>query len=338
MGGAVLGIDFALRVIADTADVSAVHWCSPLGWIEELRPFAGAQPLVLLLPAAATILLLAAGLAIELRRDVGAGLLTPRDEVRNPSMRFLRSPAALALRAEFTSLAVWIAGVGAFAFIIGTVSKSVASGISADLQERLSKLGIKIATPSGYIGLTFLFFIFAISLFCCSQIAAVREDEAEGRLETLFALNAGRVCWLSERLLLAVFGATLLGVVSGLGAALGATAVGADVSFPSLLGAGFNALPPSLLFLGIAALLFAVAPRIGAGAAYALVTLAFVWEMVGALLDVPSWMLGLSPFHQVGLVPAASFRPVPAAIMLAIGTASAALAVIRFRNRDLVGA
>jgi ABC-2 type transport system permease protein len=338
MGGAVLGIDFSLRVIADTADLSALHWSSPLGWVEELRPFAGPQPLVLLLPVAATCLLLAAGLAIELRRDIGSGLLPPRDEVRNPSMRFLGSPAALALRSEATSLAVWILGIGAFAFIIGTISNSVASGISADIEERLNRLGIKIATPSGYIGLTFLFFIFAISLFCCSQIAAAREDEAEGRLETLFALTAGRMRWLSERLALAVLGATLLAVVSGTGAALGATAVGADVSFPSLLGAGFNTLPPSLLFLGIAALLFAVAPRVGAGAAYALVTLAFVWELVGALLDVPSWMLGLSPFHQVGLVPAASFRPMPAAIMLAIGAGCALLAVIRFRNRDLVGA
>ena len=148
------------------------------------------------------------------------------------------------------------------------------------MRERLEQLGIEVATPSGYIGLTFLFFVLAVSLFCCGQLAAARADEAEGRLETLFALPQGRVRWLAGRLGLAVAGAALLAVAAGLGAALGATAVGADVSVPRLLGAGLNVLPAAVLFLGLGALLVAVLPRLGVGIAYALVSLAFVWELV----------------------------------------------------------
>src|SRR5581483_12254094 len=112
-------------------------------------------------------------------------------------------------------------------------------------------------------------------------------------------------------------------LVAGLGAAIGATAVGADVSLPRLIEAGLNCLPASLLFLGVVALVVAVAPRAGVGAGYGLISVAFVWELFGSLLGLPGWALGLSPFHQIGLVPAAPFRAAPAVVMLLIGGAAA---------------
>ncbi len=333
-----LGLDLLLRVVSDTADLQGLHWVSPLGWVQELRPFGDSRPAVLLLPAVTTAGLLALSLSLERRRDIGGALLELRDEERRPRLRLLRSPTALVVRSEWIGVIVWTAATAGFGFVIGTVSKSVASGLSAEARERLEKLGIEVATPSGYIGLTFLFFVLAVSLFCCGQLAAARSEEAEGRLETLFALPRSRTTWLAGRLGLAVAGATLLALSAGLGAALGATAVGADVSFPRLLGAGLNIVPASTLFLGLGALLVAVVPRFGVGAAYALVSVAFVWELFGALLGAPSWVLGLSPFHQIGLVPAAPFRFESAAIMVAMGAAAAAAALWRFRTRDLVDA
>jgi putative exporter of polyketide antibiotics len=76
-----------------------------------------------------------------------------------------------------------------------------------------------------------------------------------------------------------------------------------------MLGAGVNTLPPALLFLALGALAFALAPRASTVIAYGLVGLAFVWELFGALLEVPDWLLALSSFHDVGLVPASPSRP-----------------------------
>jgi ABC-2 type transport system permease protein len=137
---------------------------------------------------------------------------------------------------------------------------------------------------------------------------------------------------------LAAAGAALVALAAGLGAAAGATAVGVDVSVPLLLAAGLNVLPASLLFLGAGALLVALVPRHGVGAAYALVAVSFVLELFGSLLGAPGWLLAASPFHQIGLLPAADFRAVPAAVMLAVGVAAALAALVRFRRRDLVGA
>ena len=342
LAGAVFGLDFLLRAIADIANIPGLHWAAPLGWAEELHPFAGPRPAALLLPAVTTTALLVLALALERRRDLGAGLLASLDSLGRPSAsvgRLLRSPVLLALRSEWVGLALWAAATGGFAFVLGTLSNSLVSANLGTLRQQLSKFGSGgFTTPSDVLGLYFLFFVLAVALVCCGQLAAAREEEVEGRLETLFALPEGRTAWFAGRLALAVAGATLVAILAGLGAALGAAAAGASVSYPRLIEAGLNCLPASLLFLGIGALFIAAAPRQGAGAAYALVTLAFAWELVGALLGAPAWLLGVSPFHQIGLVPAAPFRAGPAAIMLAIGAAAALAALARFRIRDLTGA
>ncbi|MFI5004709.1 MAG: hypothetical protein ACHQE6_06820 [Solirubrobacterales bacterium] len=75
-----------------------------------------------------------------------------------------------------------------------------------------------------------------------------------------------------------------------------------------------------------------------AGIAYGLVTVAFLWDLFGALLDVPKWLVELTPFAHVGLVPAQPFRGAAAAIMAAIGLLAALAALGAFRRRDLLGA
>ena len=104
-----------------------------------------------------------------------------------------------------------------------------------------------------------------------------------------------------------------------------------------MLEAGANCLPVALLFLGIAALAYAIVPRASAGVAYGLVTVSFLWDLLGSLLGVPKWLVELTPFTHVGLVPAQPFRGGAAAIMVGIGLLAAVAALGVFRRRDLVG-
>ena len=83
-----------------------------------------------------------------------------------------------------------------------------------------------------------------------------------------------------------------------------------------MLEAGANCLPVALMFLGIAALAYAIVPRASAGLSYGLVTVAFLWELFGSLLSVPKWLVEATPFAHVGLVPAQPFRAGAAVIML----------------------
>ena len=340
LGGAVVALLFMLRVIADTSSgVGWLRWATPLGWAEELRPFAGARPLVLLLPVVATALLLVLAARIAAGRDIGTGVLPARDTAE-PRLGLLSSPTAQALRGERGSLLVWIGSVAVFAYILGVISKSVSSaGIPKSVEKELAKVGAgSIATPTGYLAFVFIFFVLAVSLLACAHIGAARHEEADQQLETLLALPVSRRRWLGGRLLLASAAAVAISFVAGLVTWAGAATQGLSISLPKMLEAGANCLPVGLLFLGIAALAYAAAPRASAGIAYGLVTLAFLWQLVGSLLGAPKWLVDVTPFEHVGLVPTQPFRVGSAVVMVAIGIVAAIAAIVVFERRDLMGA
>ena len=337
IAGAVLAVALLLRMIADTSSAGWLRWVTPLGWAEELRPFAGARPAVLALPALCTLALLLVAARIDRRRDIGQGLLAAHDSAP-PRLHLLSSPTTLALRTQRGGLLAWLIGVGVFALIMGVISDSVVSGLSQSVQDLLRKLGTAATTPAGYLGFAFQYLLLALSLFVCFQLAAMREDETEQRLETLFALPVRRARWFTERLLLAAAAAAAVAVAAGILAWAGAASQGAGVSLGRMIEAGANCLPVTVLFLGLGALALALAPRAGTTIAYALVGAAFLWETIGGLIEAPAWALDLSPFHHVGLVPAESFQAGGAAAMLAIGALAGLAGAWCFERRDLAGA
>ena len=340
LGTAAFAVAFILRIVSDTVSSLAwLRWATPLGWAEDVHPFTDFDYKGLLPPIAAVAILLAVSLRLWLRRDVGNGVLRSR-ESRPPRLGLLSSPTALALRGEAFSLTAWVVGTAGFAFVIGVLSASVSDvNISKHLEQQFQKLGsISITTASGYLSLTFLFFVLVVSLFCCSQVAAARHEESDGRLETLFSSAVARRNWFGGRMALAVGGAVAISLAAGVLAWAGAASQGADVSFTGMVKAGVNCLPASLLFLSLGALAFSLVPRATTGFAYGIVLLAFVWELFGSLLSVPTWTLDLSPFHQLGLLPAEGFKTVPALVMLAIAAVAGLGAMLGFRRRDLTGA
>jgi ABC-2 type transport system permease protein len=326
-------------VIADTvAGAGWLRWATPLGWAEQMRPFAGARPVVLLLPVAATALLLGIAARLGATRDIGSGLLRVRGSAE-PRLALLSSPTAQALRSQAGSLIAWAGSFAVFAFILGVVASSVSpADVPQNMERQLAKLGSgSITAPTGYLSFVFFLVMLAVSLFVCAQTAAARREEAGQQLETLLALPVSRVRWLGGRLLIAACGTTVISLLSGLLTWAGAVSGGVSVSLPSTLEAGANCLPVAALFLGIAALAYAIVPRASAAISYGIVTVTFLWQAVSALLGAPTWLAGLTPFAHVALVPAQPFRAGSAAVIIGIGLAAALAALAVFRRRDLLG-
>jgi ABC-2 type transport system permease protein len=339
LAGSTIGLLFLFRVLADTVNgLSWLRWATPLGWAEELRPFADPQPLVLFVPIATTALIFALAAALADRRDIGTGVLPSRDSAE-PRTRLLRSTTGQALRSQQGALIAWTGCVAAFSFILGTVAKSISpADVSTSVRHSIAKLGSgSIATPTGYLAFVFIFLVLAVSVFVCTQIGAARQEELDQRLETIVALPVGRPRWLAGRIALAAVAAAGISVIAGLLAWAGASAGGAHVSLPRMIEAGANALPTALLFLGIAALAYAAAPRASAAITYALITVSFLWQLVGSLLAAPRWLLDLTLFAHVAAVPTQPFRTLAAAIMITIGIATALAATQLLRRRDLTG-
>ena len=157
-----------------------------------------------------------------------------------PRLALLSSPIALALRTLRGGLLGWLAGIGVFALIMGVISDSVSSGLSKSVQDLLEKLGTAANSPAGYLGFSFQYFILALSVFACFQLAAMRDDESEQRLETLFALPVRRRRWFAGRLGLVVAMTAALALAAGLLAWAGAASQGADVPFGRMVEAAAN--------------------------------------------------------------------------------------------------
>ncbi len=337
LGGVLIAVLFLLRVLADSLNgLGWLRWVTPLGWAEQLRPFAGAQPVVLLAPALATLLLLALAARLAATRDIGTGVLSSHDTA-DARTRLLHSTTAQAVREQQGVLIAWAMSVGVFLFILGTVAKSISpADISKSLDKDLAKLGSgAITSPTGYLAFIFIFVAVAVCAFVCGQVGAAGQEEAEGRLETLLALPVGRRRWLAGRLGLAAVAATALALTAGLLAWAGASTGSAHVSLPHLLEAGANTLPVTILFLGIATLAYATVPRIGQVISYGLLAVAFLWQIVGSLLAAPQWLLDVTPFAHVAAVPTEPFRAVAAIVMVVIGAALMLAALVWFDERDL---
>jgi ABC-2 type transport system permease protein len=334
-----LGVSFALRVVADTSSgYGWVRWTTPLGWAEEVRPLTAGRPAALLPGVVlAAALAIAAGMLAG-RRDVGTGILSGRDTAEAHTA-LLRGVGTAVVRDERTSLTAWIIGTAAFGLVVGSLSGSIAGALSPDVRRQLAQLGAAdIIRPAGFLAFYFEFFTLAVCVFACAQVAAARHEESEQRVETLLALPLSRQRWLGERLAVAAAGAAGIALAAAIGCWAGAHANGIHVALGGMLEAGANTLPAGLLFLGVATALFGIVPRASTGLAYGLVALAFVWDLVAAVVDAPSWLRTLSPFHHLGLVPIRAYPVRDAAIMALIGVAGLAAGFVAFRRRDVTAA
>ena len=187
------------------------------------------------------------------------------------------------------------------------------------MQKDFEKFGAgSIISPIGYLSFVFIVFIFAVCLFVCSQIGAARQEESGQQLETLLAQPVSRYRWLGGRLLLAAGAAAVLALLAGLLTWAGANSQSVHVALPKLLEAG-RQLPADLAHVPRdrrSGLLGATSCR--SAISYTLATLAFLCYLVGALAG-PRWLVDITPFQHIGLVPVESFRSVAAVIMAAIG-------------------
>jgi ABC-2 type transport system permease protein len=247
-------------------------------------------------------------------------------------MQLLGSPTQAAVRSEAPSLLVWVVSTGLFAFALGAFARSVTDEIR---KVSMHTYGLTITTAAGYLGAVFALFALFVALYAASRIGSFRDEESSGRLETLFALPVARRSWMGGRLVLAAAATVVLSLAIGVLAWAGALVTNGGVSFGDMLAAGANCIAAALLFLGLGALLFAWAPRPSPGAALGVVGVAFLWELVGALVSAPWWLLTISPFHHVTQVPLVAADRRGTAVMLVLGAIAGAAGVERFARRDL---
>jgi ABC-2 type transport system permease protein len=340
MAGAVFGVAYALRMVADSAPrLHWMVWLTPLGWIEESRPLINPHPLALLPVVALIVVLVAITVYLAGIRDVGAGTLPTRD-LSDPHLALLGHPTGLAVRLIRPVAFGWLFGVGAFSLLLGTVAESSTKDLTGDtsVQQSLHRLGGHGTLASAYLGLTFLILALMIAVIAAGQIAAIRTEEAEGHLENFVVRPVSRTSWFVGRLLLSTLLLVLGGVLVGVATWAGAASQHSDVGLGSLVAAGLNVVPASIFLLGLGALVFGVRPRLTSFVVYAYLVWSSLLEFTGGVVKVNHWLMDTSVFFHMVPAPATDPNWASAAVIVGLGVAGAVIGCVFLNRRDVLGA
>ncbi|MET9733447.1 ABC transporter permease [Streptomyces sp. NPDC006458] len=327
---AVLGAAFVLRAAGDAAaddGSSPLTWLSPLGWLENLRPYSHERWWVLPLFAAA--ILVQAAIAYELagRRDVGMGFLATRP---GPATGRLGTAGSLAWRLQRGGVLGWSAAFLLAGAVYGAMAEGAADlvGDNDRAREIFRRMGGQSALTEAFLASMAGFFGLVAALYVVASVLRLHGEETSGRAEPLLAAPVGRTRWASGHLLIAFGGSALIMLLAGLG-----LAAGHGKEAGPILAACLVQLPAVWTVGGLAVLLYGVLPR-AATAAWAVAGAVLLLGWVGPALDMPQPVLDLSPFGHLPKLPGGemAWGPVTALTVIAVALVGAGLAGLRRRD------
>lgn len=334
LGGAVLGLSFVLRAVGDVGN-GVLSWASPIGWAQAIRAYADERWWVIALPVLAAAGLVVAALALQDRRDFGAGLV-PQRPGPAAAGSWLASPFGLAVRLQRASVISWAIGVGLIAFFYGIVADEAESMIqdNPDLAEFFAQLGAASITDA-FLSTSVLILAFIATGFTISSVLRLRSEELAGRTDALLATAVTRRRLALSHLMVAVAGTVGIMLITGLSIGLGFALVSGDASqIGRLLTAAIVMVPAMLVIAGGTFALFGLVPRwsLAIWGFYAWVMVA---GMLASVLQLPDWTLDLSPFQHVPALPAASMSWMPVTVLLVVALGLVAVGLLALDRRDM---
>jgi ABC-2 type transport system permease protein len=334
IGIGVVALAYLIRASADLGP-AWLSWASPIGWAQQLRPFAGERWWVVAVALGASALVLWGAFELAGRRDLGAGLLPPRP---GPARGELRGPVALAWRMHRGTLLAWTAGFALYGVAIGGVADGVTAivGTSERTRRILTEMGGEkgvvdafLATAMGILGLV-------VAGYAIQAVLRLRVEETALRAEPVLATPVGRIRWACSHVLFAVAGSIVILAAAGVGAGLAHGLRSHDVGgqLPRVLGAALVQVPATWVVTGAALLLFGLTPRFTA-AAWGVLAGCLLLGQLGPVLRLPQWALDLSPFTHVPKLPGSALSAAALVGLTLVAALAAAAGLAGFRHRDI---
>ncbi|HWJ82605.1 MAG TPA: ABC antibiotics transporter [Nocardioides sp.] len=333
LAGAVLGGSFLLSASGNmlgtvsSADLRVTSawpaWLSPIGWGQQMRPFADDLwwPVGLGLVVAGGLFALATVLSD--RRDVGRAMWPERRGAAHASAALL-SPSGLVWRLQRGALAGWAVGMIGFGLVFGALSDRIA-GLEGAATEWYATFGGDADLVGAYWASMMQIAGMAVAVYVVTLLLRIRHDEAQGTLEPVLGTAVSRLRWLLAYAANALGGATLLMLVyaAAMGVTGGQALGGTAALLRDLIGAALVQLPAVGVLGALVVTALAVLPRWSVGLSWLLVVFCiFVGPMFGPSLGLPDWLVDVSPFSHVPNAPAVAITIGP---LVALGVAAGAL-------------
>lgn len=327
---------YVLRAVGDLAagDPGFLSWLSPIGWSQQIRPFAGDRWWVIAIGAAATVVLVGVAFMLRAHRDLGSGLLPDRT---GPAVGHVDGVGRLAWRLQRGTLTAWLVAAALMGFVLGSVAHNVSGFFeSPDMQKYLVLLG-------GEQGLTDAFLAAEVAImgaltagYAIAATLRMRSEESAGHTELLLATATTRLRWASSHLAIALLGSAAILTVVGLSIGLAhGIAVGDPGEQALRMAAAAAAQVPAVWVMAAAAFaLFGWLP-LAAPAIWVIYVMFIVLGEFGGLWQLPQWVLELSPFAHSPTLPGGSVDAGDVALLATLVVLGLLVGAVGWRHRDV---
>ncbi len=336
LGLLAVGAAYALRAVGDLAagDPGVLSWLSPIGWSQQIRPFAGDRWGVLLIPVVGAVAMTALAFVLRAHRDLGSGLLPERP---GPPVGHIAGTPTLAWRLLRGSWEVWIVAAAAMGALLGSAAHNVSGFFdSPEMARYLVMLGGEQGLTDAFLAAEVTLMGVIVAAFGIATVIRLRTEESAGHAELLLGGGATRLRWAASFLTVALLGSAAIAVVAG--AAIGVShglAVG-DPAFQMvrMTGAALAQVPAMWVMVGLTFVVFAWVPR-AVSLVWGLYVVFILLGEFGELWGVPDWALDVSPFSHSPTVPGGDVSAVTLVLLLAVAAVLVAVGLLGWRRRDL---
>ncbi len=323
---------YVIRMVGDLGN-GVLSWASPIGWGQQMQPYADNRWWPLGLLVALVVMLLFTAALLETRRDHGSGLIADRPGPADAPRR-LASPLGLGLRLQRGPMIGWSIAVVLAALLFGSIVDSM-NTLLADTGGPMSNFTRGIGIDA-LLALLATMIALLSAVFAIQSAVSLRTDEATGILEAQLAGSLSRTRWALERLLIPAVGSALLLLLGGtlLGAVYGSIS-GEGSRVVTMAGAALAYWPAVMIMVGIAVALFGWAPSIAIPATWGAMAAMWFATMLGEVFGLPAWLLDSMPFSAVPYMPLEAMSWMPVVIMTAVAAALIWSGLYRFSRRDV---
>jgi len=328
-GSIVIIAFYCMRMIGDMGSNNTLTWLSPIGWGEEMAPWAQNRGWLIIPIIIFTAALIAIAFVIESRRDYGSGVLKDK-KGKAEAKPLMRHSWGLILHLYKGSIIGWSIGIALAGLMFGSVANSMLSLFSDAKVPMLRGSGIE-----ALMGLLLCFIGLVSVVLPMLIMTGLRSDEAKGLTESQLAGGISRVRIILDRFVVGSCAAALLLILGGLTFGLSYGAVANDMSQTWKLAIdALIYLPGIMAIMGVIVLLFGLIPR---------ATIPLTWFLYGAMyfdvllsdaLKLPKWAANIMPFIGTPRIPYQDFD-VSVLGYLAAGIIFVLLGMIGLRRRDV---
>jgi ABC-2 type transport system permease protein len=163
----------------------------------------------------------------------------------------------------------------------------------------------------------------------------LRSEETGQRAEPVLATPVPRWRWAVSHLVMAFGGSLAVVVAGGLGMGLAYAVTGGGAGqIPRMVGASLVQAPALWVLVGLTMALFGIVPR-AVLVTWAVLVGCFTLGLLADVLDLPGWVLDLSPFEHTPSIPAADLDLVPVLLLTAVAAGLAAVGLAGLQRRDV---